>query len=82
MFVWYGKHNGVVACRFHEATQMNAANSIIKREALEGAGNVLPDPCSDVRVKLNDGCSCGHYTAHMIVCMVSIMASWRAGLTK
>ena len=68
--VCHGRHNGVVACRFDEMKIISAGNSIMKREVLEGAGNVLPDPCSDVRVTLNDGCSCGHYVAHMIVCMV------------
>ena len=78
----HGKHNGVVACRLDEVTKMNAGSSIIKREVLEGAGSVLPDPCSDVRIKLIDGCFCGHYVAHVMVCMVSIMASLRACLTK
>ena len=59
-----------MAFRFDEVTKMNAGYSKLKREALEGAGNVLPDPCSDVRVKLNSGCFCGHYAARMkYVCM-------------
>ena len=87
----HNEHNDVVACRFDEVTKMNAENSILKREALEGAGNVLPDPSWDVKVELNSGCFCGHYAAHlkyvcMYVCMyvsiINIMASWRAGLTK
>ena len=45
MYVCYGKHNGVVACRFDETFKMNTDNSIIKRDVLEGAGRVLPDPC-------------------------------------
>ena len=50
MCVRYTKHNGCMACKFDEATKMNAGNSIMKRETLEGAGNVLADPCSEVRV--------------------------------
>ena len=61
----YGKHNGVVACRFDEVTKMNAGSSIIKREVLEGATNELSDPCSGARADLNLFCSCGHYAAHI-----------------
>ena len=78
----YVRHNDVVTCRFDEVSKMNAGRSMLKREVLEGAGNVLPDPCSDMRVRLDDGCSCGHYAAHMIACMASMIASWRAGSTK
>ena len=58
MYGTHNKHNGDGACRFYGVTKMNVRNSIIKQEALEGAGNVLPDPCSDVKVKLNSGCLC------------------------
>ena len=78
----YDKHNDVVACMSDEVTKMNAGNSVMQRGVLKGAGNVLPHPCSDAKVKLNDGCSCGRCAAHMLVCTVSILASWRAGLTK
>ena len=65
MFDTHNNINGDVACRFDEMTKMNAGNSILKREASEGVGNVLPDPCSDARVKMNNGCFCGHYAVSM-----------------
>ena len=74
----------IALSRFDAVVKMNAGNSIIKLVALKGTGNVLPDPCSEVCVKLNSGCFCGHYAARMNVWygMVSVMAAWRAGLAK
>ena len=73
-----------MACRFDEGTKMNAGSSILKWEALEGAGNMLPDPCADVKVKLNNTCSCGHSCDpyESIISIIGIIAMWRAGLTK
>ena len=56
-----GNHNGVVLCLLSEENQNERRQSNIKakREVSEGAGNVMPDHNSDLRVKLNDGCFCG-----------------------
>ena len=51
----YGKHNGIVACRFDEATKMNAGSSILEGGASGGAGNVLPDPWADMKSNKHNG---------------------------
>ena len=43
--------------------KMNAGNSILNRKVSEDAGNVLPDPFSDLRAKSDNGCFYGHKAA-------------------